>query len=468
MPAQLTDQQLLNLTQEEAREIHLQGEESVVWALLKLSALAKGKGAGPGLSTPSSQIPPYEKPSAGKTARGKKKRGRKKGHQGARRKPPIAIDRREEHTLGRCPECDGPVGAPHEGRRRVVEDIEQTRVVATEHTIRSHWCPRCKKRVEPRVVDALPKSTIGNRALVLSSWLHYGLGQTTSQIVSVFDSLFHFPVSGGGLAQQWQRVAGILAPWYQSLADQARASAVLNADETGWRVNGKTHWLWCFTEPTLTYYVIDRSRGSKVVNEFLGEAFEGTLVTDFFAAYNHAVADEKRQRCLTHLLREIKKVSNENTSDEWRAFAKRLKRIVSDALRLSATADRESPDYPRKVNRIHRRVDELAARSEWGDADCRRLAKRLDRHRLGLLIFLDDPAVPADNNRAEREIRPAVIARKNSFQNVSDNGAQTQAALMSIYRTLKLRGHDPLETIADALAVFIATGTLPQLPRPPD
>jgi hypothetical protein len=75
--------------------------------------------------------------------------------------------------------------------------------------------------------------------------------------------------------------------------------------------------------------------------------------------------------------------------------------------------------------------------------------------------------VPFDNNRAAREIRPAVIARKNSFHNTSDQGAWTQAVLMTIYRTLKLRGQDPTETIADALTLFIATSTLPELPAKP-
>ena len=87
-----------------------------------------------------------------------------------------------------------------------------------------------------------------------------------------------------------------------------------------------------------------------------------------------------------------------------------------------------------------------------------------------LFTFLDNPAVPFDNNRAEREIRPAMIARKNSFHNTIEKGADTHAMLMSVYRALKLRGLDPIETIADALGMFIATGKLPSLPsaKPPD
>jgi transposase len=63
-------------------------------------------------------------------------------------------------------------------------------------------------------------------------------------------------------------------------------------------------------------------------------------------------------------------------------------------------------------------------------------------------------------------IRPAVILRKNSQSNRSDRGARTQAVLMSVYRTLRLRGHDPLRTIADALRTYLQTGQLPPLPVP--
>ena len=92
------------------------------------------------------------------------------------------------------------------------------------------------------------------------------------------------------------------------------------------------------------------------------------------------------------------------------------------------------------------------------------LLKRFRRHRNDLFTFLDDPAVPFDNNHAERAIRPAVIIRKNSYGNRSQRGADTQAVLMSIYRTLKQRGHDPLTTISSALSEYLTTGKLPAIP----
>ena len=320
--------------------------------------------------------------------------------------------------------------------------------------------------MEPKVTDALPKATIGNNALLLSCWLHYGLGQTISQVVSVLDAVFHFPVTGGGLSLKWQRLAEIFYPWYEEIAEQARESAVLQADETGWRVEGKTHWLWCFTNPSITYYTIDPSRGSTVINDFLKDCFEGTLVSDFFGAYN-LVTCGTRQKCLVHLLGEMKKVSAKNESEDWIAFNKKLKRILKDAIRLSRRTDRDAPDYESKRERIVKRMEDFV-NLPFDDADCRRLIKRLKRHQLEIFCFLDDPDVPFDNNRAEREIRPAVIARKNSFQNSSQKGAITQALMMTIYRTLKLRDHDPLETMSDALTIFIKTGKPPPLPYIPD
>ena len=460
---------LLSLTPETAHKIYERGPEATVWALLELGALARqhaADGADPDIdpATPSAMIPPYKKPASKKR---KAKPGRKAGHEGAHRPPPLQIERHEEHVLQCCPDCGGPVSLPGPTpRRRIVEDIEASRPVVTEHAIYSHYCPQCKKRVEPVVADALPKATVGNRALALTSWLHYGLGNTVSQVASVLNNVFHFPVSDGGLVQMWRRLAEALEPWYNEIAEQAKDSAVLHADETGWRVNGKTHWLWCFTHSDLTYYHIDESRSSSVLLEFFGQTFAGTLVSDFFGAYNRLLA-QRRQVCMAHLLREIKKVSKDDVSDEWIVFAESLKRLVRDALRLASRSDREAPDYASKRERIHKRLDELCD-GLYHNANAARLVKRLTRYREALFSFLDDADVPPDNNRAEREIRPAVIARKNSFHNMSDSGARVQAILMSIYRTLKLRGHDPIESIANALTISIAGGQLPALPRPRD
>lgn len=72
--------------------------------------------------------------------------------------------------------------------------------------------------------------------------------------------------------------------------------------------------------------------------------------------------------------------------------------------------------------------------------------------------------VPYDNNFGERQIRPAVILRKNSQRNHLEKGAATQAVLMSVCQTLKLRGLNPLNTIVSAVRIYTETGRLPSLP----
>ena len=83
--------------------------------------------------------------------------------------------------------------------------------------------------------------------------------------------------------KMWRRLQEALFPWYEQIQDEALRSAVLHADETSWRVAGKTHWLWAFANDDVTYYMIDRSRGEPALRKFFVEEFQGTLVTDFWA-----------------------------------------------------------------------------------------------------------------------------------------------------------------------------------------
>lgn len=454
-----------DMSREQAEAIVAQGEEAVVFAILELSQrLGRALGQCASVSspaTPSGMIPVHQKPAARK--RGKKP-GRKAGHRGSRRLPPERIDAHQDHRAACCPECQGPLSRGKTISTRITEDIPAgIQPVVTRHTIHKDWCPRCRKTVQPRVPAALPGSTIGNRVLTLSAWLHYGLGQTLDHVVEVFNHHLQFQLTRGALVGQWYRLQQILYPWYEQIWQAALDSAVLHGDETGWRVNGKGHWLWCFATPRLTCFLIDRRRSSSVVARFFRREFSGTLVSDFWGPYN-AVVCGARQVCLAHLLRDLEHVERyKSPSAQWPKFAKKLRRLVGDAIRLSRWQDRTLPEYASRRERIHARLDQLLA-TPWKDPQAKRLLKRFRRHRDHLWTFLDDPAVPFDNNLAERAIRPAVIIRKNSYGNRSQRGADTQAVLMSIYRTLKQRGHDPLTTITNALAEYLTSGKLPELP----
>jgi hypothetical protein len=308
----------------------------------------------------------------------------------------------------------------------------------------------------------MPNATIGHRLISLTSWFHYGLGITIDQIVDILDFHLQTKLTPGGLINAWQRLSEVLLAWYEQIAEEAKKSAYLHADATGWRVNGQGCWLWCFTNDRNCYYTIEYCRGSPVLQKFFTEAFDGVLITDFWAAYDSVEAAD-RQKCLPHLLRELEKVDQHNQGAEWQAFAKKLRRLLRDGIRLRKRPDFSPERYQSRIDRLNRRVGQMA-REEHADADARRLTKRLRRYGEYVFTFLDYPYVPADNNFGERQIRPAVILRKNSQSNRSDRGAATQSVLMSVYRTLRLRGHDPTKTITNALKTYLTTGKLPPLP----
>lgn len=397
----------------------------------------------PSPSTPSGNHPVYLKPNHRKR---RKKPGRKAGHQGKARKSPSHIDQFEHHTMESCPICDTTLGNPIRTRKRYIEDIPPVVPIITEHIIEGYWCCACKKMVEPILPVAMPNDTIGIRLYVFTAWMHYIVGISISNIVKMLHHLHGFSISAGGLVQGWQRLCRLLAGEYEKTGELARTSAVLHADETGWRKNGVTHWLWCFCNEKVCYYLIDHNRGSPVIKKFFRQIFRGILICDFWGAYNKIVCLAK-QRCFFHLFTEIVKVDVRNQSSEWRRFRKKLSRLLKDTIRLWEKKKTFSLIlYSRRKQKIENRL-QILLHPSYEDKDCRRLIKRLKRHQNELFVFLEHEHVSPYNNFAEQQMRKPVISRRISQQNRSDVGTTTQAVMMSLFRTAELQHMNPVEHI---------------------
>lgn len=419
-----------------------------------------------GPHTPSGAVPPYQK-STPRTKQSPRQRGGQAGHPGRRRQTPLEPDRVRELRLDVCPDCGGELKRTGETRERFSEDIPaDLKPTITKDVIRRDWCPACRQRVEPKPPDVLPHATLGNRTLTLAALLHFLQGLTLSQIVETFNFHLRLKITAGGLVQMWHRLAEILFAWYEEIHEQSLDGGKLHGDETSWRVSGKTHWLWCFASDDLCYYMIDRSRGSPALQKFFTRYFEGTLISDFWAPYD-AVLCADQQKCWPHLLRDAAAVDEQHGEHpEWKSFARRMTGVYRDAKQLhSKRSSMLENDYDTAVIRLEGRLTKLAA-EDWTHADARRLAKRLAKYGDQLLTFLWYDDVPSDNNAAERAIRPAVMIRKNSYANQSERGALTQSVLMTVFRTLKLRRQQPLDTILAALSEYNRTGKLPELPKP--
>ncbi|RPI95709.1 MAG: IS66 family transposase [Chloroflexi bacterium] len=288
---------------------------------------------------------------------------------------------------------------------------------------------------QPPAAD-LPHAQLGLNALATAMVMRVCYRLPLRQIARLFAQLPGLKISPGGISKQLRRVAKWLEKHYHRLKLVIRAAGVVHADETGWRTNGRNGYLWALSTADHTLYHVDRSRGGKVIVDLLGKAFGHagqTLVSDFYSVYDQF--DGPQQKCLAHLLRELRDTAAKRPEMAGHGFFRRCKRLVQEMLRLkNKRAGLKAKEYWRKVEQLERRLEELS-RQSWGDADADRLSGRLAKYRQKLTTFLHKQQVDGTNNAAERAIRPAVVMRKITGGSRSAEGARAWSILASVMRT---------------------------------
>ena len=392
-----------------------------------------------------------------------KKPGRKVGHPAALRPMPGKVDLHVAvnvpiDTLGKacCPECRSQLSDVAE-HKRYVEELVPSKVLTTcYHTI-SGWCPGCRRTVESRAGDQppaadVPHGQLGLNALATAAVMRVCYRLPLRKITQLFAQLPGMKISAGAIVKQIQRLGRWLGKQYHRLKLALRAAGVVHADETGWRTNGHNGQLWTLTNDRHTLYHVDRSRGGAVIAELLGAAFgQGgqTLVSDFYSVYDQF--DAAQQKCLAHLLRELRDTIAKRPELEGHAFFKQCRRLVRDMLRLKKKKGvLKAAVYEHQVALAEARLEKLGGQS-WNDADADRLTGRLRKYRGKLTTFLHKEEVDATNNAAERALRPAVVMRKITGGSRSEAGAQAWAILASVMETAAQQGRDVLETLKSLL-----------------
>jgi transposase len=391
---------------------------------------------------PIQPLPPFVKPNV--PSRRHKKPGRRNGHEAALRPLPANIDHHQDVPLKT--DRDGKAICPHcrcrlnqlRKHRRIVEDLIPSAVEVTCYHTQSGRCPHCRKRIESRAPEQppaanVPHGQLGINALATAAILRVRMRLPFRQIAQLLQDLPGLSVSPGGIVKQVKRLAKWLEGKYQDLLRQMRASDQVHVDETGWRIDGKNFWLWAFTDPTFTLYHVDASRGGKVPLKLLGRAYDGTVVADFYSAYNRLHAD--KQRCLVHLMREVRELDEKDPTFADCPLSRKLMRWCKEALRLKKQWQ-ELPNnaYEMKASRLEDRLEELI-QTPWTHADAVRLCKRLTRHQEELTRFLWKEKLEGTNNAAERALRPAVVMRKITGGSRSESAAAAWAKLASLIRT---------------------------------
>jgi hypothetical protein len=379
----------------------------------------------------------------------RKKRAAKHNH-GRHREVPT---RTQTHALERCPDCNYRLQRQRLGYRRQVIDLPPpTPLEVVEHQVLKGWCPHCRRWQSPKLDltgQVFGQGRMGVRIASLVAFLALVLRLPMRRIQAYLRLMHQLTLSTGEVAELLHTVRRTLQPHVDTLKVQARASPILHGDETCWRENGVNGYIWAFSTPgenAVRYYEYDHSRKQAVVKRILGGTFDGHLVSDFYSGYT--IYAGKHQRCWVHLLRDLHALKEEHAADAVvEAWAQDVRALYDEAqawLHDHPQPDQEAREqqYVALVTRAHT-LGLVYARA--GKHPCCALAKRLLRHEDELFQFVLIDGLSADNNLAERSIRPLVVIRKISGGSRSAEGTKTRMALASLFETWQARGLNPFD-----------------------
>ena len=382
-----------------------------------------------------------------------KKKGGLFGHAGWFRQAPKRIDKIQKVILDRCPICGSKdLTECKDIIEHTQEDIILPKTEITKFIKHRYYCKGCKQTITPKAKDELPKSPIGPMAKAFAVFLRYAVKVSERDVANIFDKAFNLKIRPSSIAGFRDQLKNQAEDIYQKLLDTLKESEFIHADETGWNINGINHWLWKFSNKQISLTHIDKSRGQKVVEDMLGKDYGGVLISDFLSAYNK-IKTKSKQRCIPHLLRDLKKVIRYFHDDiEVLRYCKKLKRLFEKAIQLYQDYSNKEWDseYFRRRELIRQQLLDFRFPNP-NKRILQRFVKRLNRHKDELFTFLYEPNIDYHNNHAEQQIRPDVIFRKITFQNRSLKGARNHQVLMSILQTAKLNNLDPVNTLKQIL-----------------
>ena len=427
---------------EKQREIDRLKEEVVLLKQRLCYRERKEKEGFFGSSTPSSQLP-----LKADTQKARKPRGAKVGHRGFGRKAFEALEadrvERLEAGIGEvCPLCGGPLEDKGDESRSVLDSrpIKAERVAFLLH---KKWCRRCRKTFRGEPPGVLPRNLYGNQLMATATAMHYlhgiPLGRVCEQI----------GIGDGSLVDIFHRMGRLFEGVVPKLIEQYRVAPVKHADETTWRTDGKNGYAWLFATVDISIFLFKKTRSSSVPRAIFGEEkLPGTLVVDRYNGYNKLPCNI--QYCYSHLLREVEDLEKEFPDlTEIKTFVSVVAPLLALAMGLRGQPLSDA-QFLEKASEVKGQI-RAAMEAPAQHLGIRRIQDIFTEQQGRLYHWAEDRRIPADNNLAERDLRPTVIARKVSFGSQSDAGAHTRSNLMSVVHTLRKRGEEVAARLKYAL-----------------
>ena len=214
-------------------------------------------------------------------------------------------------------------------------------------------------------------------------------------------------VSKGFLASVIKRVSSALKAPYDELEATVSNQESLNIDESGWKDEGKRFWVWVFCNSMIAYFTISKSRGSKVLEQVLGEVFNGVLISDFLGSYvKYATAQQ--QFCLAHLIRDIKFLTT-LPDKQSKEFGEQILKYFKKLFDLWHERANSPPElFPQRVERLQRKLYTYLHKVDLPKGKALTLKKRLIKHWDSLFTFVDCEQCEPTNNLAEQNLRHTI------------------------------------------------------------
>ena len=383
----------------------------------------------------------------------RKKGGAQPGHRGRGRRRPRPEEVTRHQTVSaptRCPDCGGALVTKGAKTRIVIDAIPVQREVIA-YAVERCACPKCRRVLSSPVPGVFPKSLLGNRLLAYVAFEHYVHGTTLGRLAR------QLRLPRGTLGGALHELASRLQPALGRLVQAYRRAPVKHADETGRRNDGRNGYAWLFCTDRLSLFRFRQSRAARVALEVLGpRPLPGTLVVDRYAGYNQAPC--ALQYCYAHLLREVEDLSQEfPAQDEVQRFGQRLAPLLAQAMRVRTQG--LSLRQFRKTAAALKAEIQATVKASAQHPGIQKLQNLFRENAARLYHWTRHPSIPAENNRAERELRPLVIARKISFGSQSERGLQTREVLMSVLLTLNKQTADGFEKLTQTLDVLAQAPT---------
>jgi transposase len=395
-----------------------------------------------GSSTPSAKVPlkanaPLES--------SQRQGGAKPGHRGyGRRNIPGHEVTRQQSVPGpeQCPYCGGPLDSKGSKARTIIE-VDPVRKDIVRYELEQCDCSHCHRTFTARPTGVFAKGLFGNTLLTHLAVEHYLHGVPLGRLST------YLGIAQGSLWGALHQLARRLATVPQRLLLEYRRAPVKHADETGWRNDGHNGYAWLFCTALISLFRLRQSRSASVAKEVFGsKRLPGVLVVDRYNGYNQMPCSI--QYCYAHLLREVQDLGKEFPEvREVSQFVASFAPLLADAMKLRAqelTATR----FGQQALELKVQIKTLVY-SPAQHPGIQKIQNIFRQRATRLYHWAKNPAIPADNNRAERELRPLVIARKISFGSQSEQGAQTREILMTVLHTLRKRTQDVFGAFKRAL-----------------